>query len=691
MVNALVAPGGAALLVAAGGLALAWSAPPSPPPPPPPPGGLPTDITGLLHWYDASTPAQLRAGGSAVGGFGIAATSIADRVAGGVAMSIVGGYANWVGTPRLVGGRGGITNNRPGAGERTPVPDCNSQPSIAGLTLGNNVARTLHLVWSRPNLRYVPFETFYPAACPILAFNGTTIATLTSNGTDTLALGATVLSSAVPKRHTMMLTLRMNAGGTIDTWLNGVAGPQGVANPLPASATGTLNLLGGDAHGNAGLYFHEFAEWDHALTTGEIATMLTGQTGRWTVLGSRAVPTLIAFGQSNASNFQNAAEAQSQESVRYHMATLGVNFENGDRVRTIAPAWGSTPGGTPLYATSPGTFLLDPGDASSPSGWAAGSRQTPIDTWMAALSSADRGDIVGWVGYYSEGDSARAYAEKATYKAALAQQMAHVRAQVGKTAAQLPFFLISALPFGGGNAPAYANIAAGTPGGMAMVRQAVAELAADASKNTVAMLLNTTAGWGNGADPVTGVGGDVSHLDGADLLVHAFLAGPVIARGLIASGAADAGAAMPAGLPVVGGPVIVSAHFTDTTHILVTVAHDAGNDLVFSTGASAGLGWCVMDGWTSETAPGAELHATAAARVSATTFSITLASAPGNTAGNCRLAYPWGSTKIGRGAAITDNYASMARPTGADIGADNGAAWAPNYPLAVPAVPVAFS
>jgi hypothetical protein len=79
---------------------------------------------------------------------------------------------------------------------------------------------------------------------------------------------------------------------------------------------------------------------------------------------------------------------------------------------------------------------------------------------------------------------------------------------------------------------------------------------------------------------------------------------------------------------------------------------------------------------------GTIISATSCQRIDATHLQIELQSALQNVSGNCNLYYPYGSTQIGRGNAVTDNFATVVQPSGWNIGADLGSAWTLNCPLA---------
>jgi hypothetical protein len=662
-------------------------------------GSRPTDIGGLLHWWDGGDVSVLKAsGGSPVGSYGVAASTLANKVSGGVALTLPTSGANGQqqptnlrGIPRLVGGEGGIGATLSASYvPLAPFVDLGPQISAPGIALGSDQGRTIHLVWSRPNLRQQAFlTTAVTAAVPLLMLGSTPILTLTGTGTnDTLAFGATVLSATMTKRHTHSVSMRWAANGGVDIWLDDTQVATGVTNTLSTGLTGTLKVLGGDGSGTAGCFFHELAIWDHALSTGDMAILLGNATSvskRW-ARGTRKMINLIGIGQSNAEYFQADAEIQFEEAVRYHLGALGVNLLIGsNRWPSSAGNIGTVFGGIPLYDTNGGLYLTDPGTGASPTTWAIGNAGTTVNSYIAAMASDYGEDIVGAWFYYSEADSTRNYTEKATYAAAVERYASIFRAATGKPAAQVPFIGISALPFGGGVWPT------ATPApGVEMVREAISDISSDAAQNFWVTLPNTTAVFGRGAAP-DGSGGDNGHVDVADNVRHAQLAGPTVARALIASGAADAGVALPAGIPTLGGPHIVSAQRQTASTILITVAHDAGTDIKLPGNAAIGAGWTVQDGFASINSPGSSIAVSSVARVSATTVQLTLATPMTNSAANCRVFYPWGSQKIGRGSALTDNYSTVTKPAGYDIGADLGTSWANDCPLAVPPYGVALS
>jgi hypothetical protein len=215
-----------------------------------------------------------------------------------------------------------------------------------------------------------------------------------------------------------------------------------------------------------------------------------------------------------------------------------------------------------------------------------------------------------------------------------------------------------------------------------MLREVAAAMAEDATQHVV-------IGWPMTAD-VDPRDGDGDHIAKTDNFILGQRAAPVIARAVLAAAGGDTISQIPTSVPAVGGPRIVHAYRQDATHVVLTIQHDAGDDLLLPGTASSGTGFTVMDGG-SVASPGLLRHTTACARIDATHLLLTLDGALTNTSPSCLLFYPYGSTRIGHGNAVTDNVAAKAKPAGWDIGADLGTPWRLNFPLAATTTPILLS
>ena len=658
-------------------------------------GPYPDAITGLGGWWDAGTFAGLLdAGGRPLPAWNNAVASVADKSGAGNVLTAyrVSGSTLPQATPRLNGLLGGVGLNTivppaiPQSGEYLPKMDGNSGLRLASANLGAATGWTWYLVWSRPNWRQGS-----TGAISLLAAGGVTVlaADAIRGAGDRLILfpgaGQVVLTSALTRRHTHSIIIRNTPGSGVDVWLDGDQVATGAANPLGAGGGSLLFLHSGQGQGGAQCWFHEAASWPRALASGDI-TMLLACATRWK-RGPRKGVILLITGQSNASYYaliDGAAHLLAQ-GVAWHLGALGYNVfaSHGVSSWTIVPGHGiyDMPGaGAVVY---PGSFIADPHDGSPPAGWTLGSDGIGLQSFMAAQSAEDLADCAAIVWLWSETDSYRPYSEKSLFSAAALRFLALERAMVpGATAANLPMVWWEGFPYGNTD-------------GVQMHREVVAELAADPANDIVIgnpMMADSngrSAAW----DPVTGIqsGGDNQHRDAPDNLRFARLAAPVIARAIGPLGRADALTTIPSVIPTVGGPRITHAFRQDASTVVLTVAHDAGNDLVVPLLAAAGQGFLVMDGGTVAS-PGALRRATACVRVDATHLRLTLASPLSNPSGSCRVFYPYGSYSpaglptytgdMGRGNAVTDNCSALAKPAGWDIGADLGSAWNLNFPLA---------
>jgi hypothetical protein len=255
---------------------------------------------------------------------------------------------------------------------------------------------------------------------------------------------------------------------------------------------------------------------------------------------------------------------------------------------------------------------------------------------------------------------------------------------LGRTAANLPLLAWSAIPYE-------------TTDGVQMVRESIDDLAAVSSNNIVTFIAQTADSNPLNAsyDPATGLftGGDAQHRDQPDLLRYGRLGAHAAGRAAIAQGLSDSipAVAFPAtGLPANGGPQITHVYRASNTSLILTITHDAGNDLLVPLQAANGVGFTVMDGG-SVAAPGTIINAVAAARIDATHIGLTLASPISNPSADVLLFYPYGSTQIGRGDAVTDNLSLLTPPPNWNIGNDLGAAWWVNMPLQTTAYPLVLS
>ena len=406
---------------------------------------------------------------------------------------------------------------------------------------------------------------------------------------------------------------------------------------------------------------------------------------------------VFGHGQSNAAyaNDQDGALLATAQAVSAYLGATGTPAKFSGSATDV--------GGAGVYAGVAGwsSFLTYGGDSVAAAQAAAyNANGTGMLAMIAGMTAPQRAQTLAAIIYWGETDSALTafagsgglgYADKPVYKAALLNDFGQIRAAFGKAAAQMPLAL-----FG----PPY-----GTSAGSAMVREAWAELAADAANNMVWAVPQTydsiTRGdvW-NAATGVETIGTpNPGHRAAADNVAFYQRGALAVARAVLASNGLAA-SLLPSSLGAGTGPHIVAATLSGTT-VVLTIRHDGGTDLVVpalsspnGTDAplpSQGVGFSVMDGG-SIAAPGAIIKAVACVQLNATTLQLTLANAPTNAASACRLFYPWPGgywadqplTEIGRGCAITDNFGTVTVPANFDLNQLIGAGWRVNMPLASP-------
>jgi hypothetical protein len=645
-------------------------------------GPYPSAITGLSGWWDAGA---LLSPGAVV-------TSLTDASGHGAAMTAYHYYtgtgataAALIATARLNGLLGGVGAPIPQASTYAPTLDPDTGLQLASLAFGPDMAWTRMLVWSRPNRRQ---GTYYVNAndIPLIRSNGISLATVSSTGA-TLTLfptgAAVVLSSTITRRHTHCLILRNTPGTGVDAWLDGTQVATAVTNPMPTGATGPCVLLHEmDLQGAAQCWFHEMASWERALSSTDMTTLIACG-GRWT-FGARKGASLLIMGQSNASYFLVSGGAQAMaDGLAWYLGALAGNILFQPSGTYASPARYTQINGHPISnSTAPlfppgagaGTFLTNPGDGSDPSTWALGPDGLAVEAYLtgsAAIPTAeDLADIAAIVWPWTEQDSTAPYSQKALYTGTVRRLAALTRAMLSRTAPELPLLLWNAIPYE-------------TDAGVQMVRESLADIVADSTQNAALFAAQTAdsiplSATYNATDG-TWTGGDPQHRDETDEARFGHCGAHVAARVALAAGFGDTLSAIPSGMPLVG-PSIAHAFRQSSTQIVITIVHDQGTDIAVPLQAANGAGWGVMDGG-SVAAPGTIITASSATRIDATHLLLTLAAAISNISAECQVFYPYGSTQIGRGDAVTDNFADIGWPTGWNMAGDLGSAWTVNMPL----------
>jgi len=700
---------GAPLLTSASSRALTLPLPAGTAPPEGSFGGpYPSAISGLSGWWDAGLlNGVLGASGAPVTAANSVVAAVLDKSGNGVLLSpyhIVADTSpvSTLAVARVNGYLGAIGAPDPSIITYGPTLDADWGLSHPGLEFGAGAAWTRYLVWTRPNLRQ---GTYYVNAAPIplihsAAANATILQAGSADGNLTLFPGSAspvILVANLARRHSHAIILRNTPGVGVDAWLDGVQVASAVANPLGASTLGEVLLLhDGSIQGSAQCWFHEAATWERALAGAEITTLIAAQ-ARW-VLGARRGVAVLVMGQSNAAWFvQSGAPVALAQGIAWYLGAAAYAVEAVQSGTYVSPSRYSIVSGHPISNSSPplfppgagsGTFLTNPGDGSDPSTWAGGPDFAALTAYLtgssALVSTLDEADIAFLVWPWTEQDSTMPYSNKALYEGTVLRLLALTRNLLGRTAASLPLLAWNAIPYE-------------TTAGVQMVRESIADLSAVSVNNIVVFAAQTADSNPLNAsyDPTTGLfsGGDPQHRDQPDLLRYGRIGAHAAGRAAIGLGLSDSvpAIALPArGLPAAGGPKIVHVYRASNTTIILTIQHDSGNDLIVPLQANFGAGFAVMDGG-SVASPGNVITATAAARVDATHVSVTLAAAITNPSAYVLFFYPYGSTQIGRGDAVTDNASLITSPANWNIAGDLGSAWSINLPLQATFYPITLS
>jgi hypothetical protein len=646
-------------------------------------------VSGTAAWWDASQPGGLLGPGSSpLTTWNTAGTALLDLSGNG--QNLVPFSAQSAGqpqgSPHLSGLLGGAGYPVTGLGLLQPALDPATGWKASGSTATSASAWTWFLVWSRPNWRQgsgvdsQPITLLKIGSQPVLQVDS-------AGGTGRLVLfpGASqvVVSSAMTRRHTHGIVIRYSPSAGAELWLDGAPVAQSIAWPAGSQTGPVLLLHDGTANGAAQCWLHEAAEWSRSLSNTDVASLLS-YAGRWTC-GTRKGLYFLFNGQSNAINYalNDGAAALLAQGVAWYVGALAYNV----LATTASAAPYTMQSGHAIYIEGtapyqyPGSFVQDPGDGSDPSTWSLGADGLAVQEAVAALPAEDLADMCAIIWPWNETDSLRGYSELSTFEAAALRYLSLLRPMLGDTTNRIPLIWWNAIPYG-------------TADGMTMHRQVVQSIAANQTERVIIGNIQTSDSNPRGSswDPTTGIpaGGDFAHRDSADNVRFAMLASPIVGRALVAGGYADSLTALPGTLPKTGGPSISHVYRQSNTTLILTIVHDAGNDLKVPLQATVGAGFAVMDGG----APGNDgtiVSAISCQRLDATHLQIVLPTALRNVSSACHLYYPYGSTQIGRGNAVTDNFSSIAQQSGWSIGTDLGSAWTLDCPLAATFSGIALS
>lgn len=563
-------------------------------------------------------------------------------------------------------------------------PDARS--SIAGADLRGNAGWTLALVFTRADYKANPRGT---DAHVIADLDGQRILQVTErNAANVLSLfpsGANAtLRTGVPRSLTCGIVLRNTPGQGVTAWVvdadTGAVASAVTGIACPITATGTLRLLS-EQGGSGRLLLHQAGIWARAVTDNEANTL--ADACRQYRVGRRKSAGVLFIGQSWAGYAVGNDGVVGDIAMALQGMIGGPGFGQVDVDPGLwsgstadayglagayyegAPDYWTTQGGQPVWDInlSDGGFLDASAGRANIASWPFGWTGLGLKRFIGNIMTAeDRADCIAVLHWHNEQDGKEKQAsDLADHKAAMRRFMALVRAEMGRTAASLPWCQVACFPY------------SSNAGGHLMINQAWADLSAESGQNFHVAL-------GNTSDVGPRDGTDWDHPDQASQQRWGRLAAYGIARVLTDQGLGDSLA--PARAPG-RGPEAIHAYAEDATHTVITVRHDQGSALLLPGTASSGIGWWIDDNGTERAVSAAALSGGAQLR-------LTHAACTG-AAAQRRVGYCSRGERTSPGNVITDDWSTQAKPADFDIPALLGAAWNLDFPLRTILAPLACS
>lgn len=420
----------------------------------------------------------------------------------------------------------------------------------------------------------------------------------------------------------------------------------------------------GVAVGNgAAAWFHEVLVWNSSLSDGDMATVHAYLTNRWADRGARVVAALAGLGQSNMGRRLDTAGGRSFrevlcEGVRRHLGAA--------EIRSVGSVGTTAHGSTAMTRSASGNYFINDHSPegtvnADPATWSLSALGTAALTEMQAheariaIGQASRIQGVVWCqgeedvyGYTASSGrpwhdaahplfGASIAARKAWYKDGAKRLMALIRAGMGRSATELPWYVLTIGREGNGSSsPWNAEVASA-------IRTAWAEIAAESGNPHNVVVAQPNALGAAMEDSV--------HISPAGYIQMDIQAARAVAAHMIGRGLDDV---FPA-IGYSGFPVASAIEAASGTTIDITVTPgDGGTDISVPVPTSLAA-WRVVDASGARTV-------TSASRLDANTVRLQVSGAALSNPVTVWLG--WGGVGFGGTAAPRDNAALVATESG---------------------------